>query len=230
MVCGSGDLQACTPLLPFARIENQSYGNDSWFWACGHTNVSHEVKQGKLVEVGRWPWQVSILFLSLHLCSGSFIHQQWILTAAHCILSTSRPREYTMNVRAPHLPDDGIELPISHIVIPENVTDFTFQNIALLKLKKPVSLSLLQPICLPPPYYKPTVGSLCWLVGQGRSADEGEPKRNSTLQELATRIIDNRVCSQQHQFRLKGPKKSFGDDTLCSSTDSIVDNCQVWIC
>lgn len=64
--------------------------SDSWFWACGHTNVSHEVKQGKLVEVGRWPWQVSILFLSLHLCSGSFIHQQWILTAAHCILRSVR--------------------------------------------------------------------------------------------------------------------------------------------
>lgn len=58
---------------------------ESWFQGCGHTNVSCKVIKGKLVEVGKWPWQVSILYLGIYICSGSLIHHQWILTAANCL-------------------------------------------------------------------------------------------------------------------------------------------------
>lgn len=56
-----------------------------WFWSCGQTNITCKVVNGKVVEVGKWPWQVSILFLGVYICSGSLIHHHWILTAAHCL-------------------------------------------------------------------------------------------------------------------------------------------------
>lgn len=56
-----------------------------WFWSCGQTNISCKIVNGKVVEVGKWPWQVSILFLGMYVCSGSLIHHHWILTAAHCL-------------------------------------------------------------------------------------------------------------------------------------------------
>lgn len=63
---------------------------EPWFQACGHTNIACKMVKGKLVEVGKWPWQVSILFLGAYICSGSLIHQQWVLTAAHCLQRSVR--------------------------------------------------------------------------------------------------------------------------------------------
>lgn len=62
-----------------------SLSSEPWFWGCGQTNLSCKMVKGKLVEAGKWPWQVSILFMGMYICSGSVIHHQWVLTAAHCL-------------------------------------------------------------------------------------------------------------------------------------------------
>uniref|UniRef100_H0XY90 Serine protease 46, pseudo n=1 Tax=Otolemur garnettii TaxID=30611 RepID=H0XY90_OTOGA len=199
-----------------------------WFLACGRTNVSCRMVKGKLVEVGKWPWQVSILLLGVYICSGSLIHQQWVLTAAHCFQRSKDPLQYSVMVGVQHLPENGTQLPLTRIVINEDYHNGMSQDIALLKLRDPVFWSpIVQPVCLPSNKFKPHIGSSCWVIGWGFTGKKVTPKPPYSLQEMAVRIINNDVCKQRYQFLfLKDQKKFIGDDVLCASSEWGMDTCQ----
>lgn len=40
---------------------------------------------GSSASEGDWPWQVSLHVQGTHVCGGSVITPEWIVTAAHCV-------------------------------------------------------------------------------------------------------------------------------------------------
>ncbi|XP_036189748.1 serine protease 46-like [Myotis myotis] len=229
MACGLGDLHGLSSPLSFARIGNPLIVEEPWFWGCGQTNLSCKMVKGKLVEAGKWPWQVSILFMGMYICSGSIIHHQWVLTAAHCLERSLDASKYSVIVGAQHLPANGTQLPLVRLVTHENFKDLISDDIALLKLKDPILWSpFVQPICLPTTKLVPPIGASCWAIVWGRPSVKVPPRPPYSLQEVSVKIIKSEICNQQYQFLfLKGQKKFIGKDMLCASLEWGVDSCQV---
>lgn len=59
------------------------------FSECGlptkSTAVMSRIVGGSMASLGQWPWQVSLHVQDTHVCGGSIITREWLVTAAHCV-------------------------------------------------------------------------------------------------------------------------------------------------
>ena len=55
---------------------------------CGRASLNTRIVGGEEASPGGWPWQVFVQTTNAKgensVCGGSLIHQQWVLTTAHC--------------------------------------------------------------------------------------------------------------------------------------------------
>ena len=68
---------------------------------CGRRKAGSRIVGGTDARPGSWPWQVILdlkEFRGPFWCGGSILSPYWIVSAAHCFLSTNNPMDYTVTV------------------------------------------------------------------------------------------------------------------------------------
>lgn len=167
-------------------------------------------KRGRIVggtdaSWGEWPWQVSLqvkLRAQSHLCGGSIIGRQWVLTAAHCfdgLLLSNIWRIYGGILNLSAITTETSFSQIKEIIVhPNYKTSEGSHDIALIKLEAPLNFTDLQKaICLPSKDDTKPVYTDCWITGWGFTEEKG--KIQNTLQKANIPLISNEECQKSYR-------------------------------
>lgn len=64
--------------------------------------TTQRIVGGHEIDIGAAPFQASVQSHGVHVCGGSIIHQQWVLTAGHCASSSKEPNSLSVRVASIH--------------------------------------------------------------------------------------------------------------------------------
>ncbi|XP_056878848.1 hepatocyte growth factor a isoform X1 [Takifugu flavidus] len=149
-------------------------------------------------------WVVSIQRADVHVCGGSLIREDWVLTDQQCFSSCVPDlREYSVQVGLRHLNESWLHprLRISRLICgPEG------SNLILLKLVHPAPVSEgASTIHLPVKDCHITEGTNCTMYGWGETKNTGYEE---TLNAVTMPMVNNDMCSQ-----IKGDA---GESRICA--------------
>ncbi|NXJ76395.1 TMPS2 protease, partial [Trogon melanurus] len=163
-----------------------------------NVNIMSRIVGGSGAVLGQWPWQVSLHVEDTHICGGSIITRQWIVTAAHCVEGRySDP--YSWRVYAGILYQDEmlfkngykVQQIISH---PDYDTDSKDNDVALMKLETPLTFTdTIRPVCLPNPGMMFEPNQQCWISGWGAESQGGKTSNN--LNYVTVPLIERSRCN-----------------------------------
>ncbi|XP_015248484.1 PREDICTED: transmembrane protease serine 9-like [Cyprinodon variegatus] len=166
---------------------------------CGRAPLNTRIVDGSpLVTEGKWPWMASLQHLGKHVCGGTLVSEDAVLTNAKCVSSSLNGSEYTVVLG--RLKQNGSN-PNEQTFNVANITlsNLTGSNIALLQLStKPILNNYVQPICLENGRSF-SAGSTCWATGWS-SGNGGEEQ---VLLEFKTTVVEcenissaDSICTQ----------------------------------
>ncbi|XP_031417407.1 chymotrypsin-like protease CTRL-1 [Clupea harengus] len=177
---------------------------------CGQAPLNSRIVGGEGAPSGNWPWQVSIHYdiLGQHICGGTLINNQWVLTAAHCIESSAalytiylgRQTQYTL------ANPNEVRRSVQSIIIHPDYLNKPFANdIALLKLSEPVTFTdYIRPACLSSNMSTFHNATTCWATGWGNVGVGESLPYPQTLQEVKLQVVGNKECACKFETILAG--------------------------
>ncbi|XP_056416886.1 transmembrane protease serine 2 [Hyla sarda] len=158
--------------------------------------TSSRIVGGTSAKSGDWPWQVSLQVRQSHVCGGSIITPDWILTAAHCVegnyVYPSLWTAYAGSIQR----SGGQALLVERIISHPNYNSETKDHdIALMKLKTSLSFtgSNIKPVCLPNAGMPWTDTQSSWISGWGYTKQGGTT--SSVLMAANIPLISSTTCN-----------------------------------
>jgi len=196
------------PKGPLRDIKSPRISLDEGSTTCGRTSSSSSrVVNGADAAVGEWPWQARLLLNNNHLCGGTLIMPEWVMTAAHCVLDDDSSKYEVILGDIDRNKVEGTEQEfkvrriIKHGVFSHPVP---YENdIALFQLSGQAKLNdLVKTACLPEFLEDVPVGTECYITGWGQMFGKGESA--PILQEARMPVVSNSACAAKLDTSPKG--------------------------
>ncbi|XP_013378635.1 SCO-spondin [Lingula anatina] len=204
---GSDEPSSCFPDLSQCGIRN--------------SGPSAAIVGGTEATPHSWPWQVRMYIPPGYMCGGVLITDEWVLTAAHCIQSTS-PTGYQAIIgdhSRSTTESAQVTKSLSRIIKHESYSGVVSgYDIALVKLSSPVTLSAERNIaCLPASGEELNDGHECWTTGWGTTSSGGST--STVLREVRVDYIKTTTCRSDSNYN------SIADTSVCAG-EAGKDACQ----
>uniref|UniRef100_A0A8C0LJM5 tryptase n=1 Tax=Canis lupus dingo TaxID=286419 RepID=A0A8C0LJM5_CANLU len=195
---------------------------------CGRPRMTGRIVSGQDAQLGQWPWQVSLRENGEHVCGGSLIAEDWVLTAAHCFHQNQPLSSYVVllgSISSYPQADEPQEFQAvaQFIIYPDYSEKLGTGDIALVQLASPVNFTdLILPVCLPKPGDPLGNGTWCWVTGWGNIAANQPLPPPFTLKEVNVPLIDTQTCDAYYQENSNNPSQEpiIFEDMLCAGFES----------
>lgn len=149
------------------------------------------------------PWQVSLVFVNRHLCGGSIISNEWILTAAQCLVKRS-PRDFQVRVGSTDSFEGGILYPVNRTILHKfyaglHNPDFDF---GLIQLNRTITFDVGAKAIRLPKLSAADIrpGQMCLVSGWGKTQNSSESTRY--LRAVTVPKVKQRLCRKSYPFRI----------------------------
>ncbi|XP_072301353.1 transmembrane protease serine 3 [Eucyclogobius newberryi] len=164
---------------------------------CGlRPQYSTRIVGGNMSKPGQFPWQVSLQYQGKHICGGSIITSQWVLTAAHCVYGFANAADWGVYAGITELPGYGGQaMAVERIIYHARYKDKLDHDVALMKLHTHLVFNgSVEPICLPNHGQVYKEGTMCWISGWGATDNGGES--SELLRYALVPLISTKECTQ----------------------------------
>ncbi|XP_041634564.1 transmembrane protease serine 9-like [Cheilinus undulatus] len=177
--------------------------------------VTTRIVGGEVASDGAWPWMASLTIFGFHFCGGTLITNEWVLTAAHCVIGFN-PRLLAVHLgrqrQEGQNPNEETRRVWQIFVHPDYNSSTFDSDIALLRLISPVNFTdFIQPVCLAAPNSTFFSGTNTWATGWGDVNFRVSLPSPRDLMEVELPVVGNNECSCYYDYFV-----SITDNMICA--------------